>query len=155
MTATQAWREQAVNAVVHALYSRHPELLERLDQRGLAACRQDIQHRLDFLDGALAADETALFTNYATWLRDVLDSRGVSSSHLIESFDLLGKFLSEHLPAARNSGNQHTIFARKQRVFLAATLTSIEIPCGLCSFSGVLIFTETGRLCTRNHIGAG
>lgn len=82
------------------IYQRHPALVQRFGDRGVEACREDINHHLDYLDGALATDEPALFTNYAIWLKDVLTSRGVPISHLAESFDLLSVFFAEHLPAA-------------------------------------------------------
>lgn len=99
-SSIDSWREQAVGRVVDALYARHPGLAQRFGERGLKACREDIQHHLDYLDGALATDEPALFTNYAIWLKTVLSSRGVPVGHLGESLDLLAEFFAAHLPAA-------------------------------------------------------
>jgi len=93
------WRDEAVAAVVRALYARHPELTERFGERGARACREDIAHHLDYLEGALAVNDAALFSAYAVWLFSVLDSRGVPTRHLAESFELLEGFFTKHLPA--------------------------------------------------------
>lgn len=93
------WREEAVAAVVQALHARHPSLTERFGARGLKACREDIAYHLDYLEGALAVDDVAPFTAYAVWLESVLDSRGVPTPHLAESFDLLAEYFAEHLTA--------------------------------------------------------
>ncbi|SFV00153.1 cobalamin B12-binding domain-containing protein [Pseudoduganella namucuonensis] len=47
----------------------------------------------------MLADEPALFTDYAVWLRKVLESRKVPTGHLAESFELLAAFFTGHLPA--------------------------------------------------------
>lgn len=104
------WREQAVDAVVDALYARHPELSERFGPRGVKACRTDIHYHLDYLEAALVAGDAAVFANYSVWLKDVLESRGVPANHLAESFDLLGGFLCGQLPAAE-AGSVSTILS--------------------------------------------
>jgi MerR family transcriptional regulator, light-induced transcriptional regulator len=98
--ATRPWQEQAVSTVVDALYARHPGLAQRFAQGGLDTCSEYIHQHLDYLDAALATGEPALFTDYAIWVKLVLNSRGVPSSHLAESFDLLAAFLATHMPTA-------------------------------------------------------
>jgi methanogenic corrinoid protein MtbC1 len=97
------WREMAVSAVEQSLYAHHPGLAERFGGRGRKACREDIQHHLDYLSGALLADSSAVFVDYAIWLKSVLDNRSVPSSHLVESLTLLDEFLCAHLPAAESA----------------------------------------------------
>lgn len=101
VTMAPSWREQAVNSVVQGIYARHPGLSERFGERGVTKCGEDIRHHLDCLDSALMAGEAALFTNYAHWLKGVLNSRGVPIAHLAESFDLLASFLEAQLPAVQ------------------------------------------------------
>lgn len=98
MTTLHTLRDEAVDAVVRTLYANHPGLAQRFGQRGIKACREDIHYHLDYLDGALAADEASLFTDYACWLKEILNTRGVPVGHLTESFSLLNEFLSVHLP---------------------------------------------------------
>jgi methanogenic corrinoid protein MtbC1 len=93
-------RAEAVDSVVAALHDRHPGLAERLGARGQQACKEDIAHHVDCLDGALLADEPALFVDYAVWHQTVLCGRTVPVRHLAESFELLDTFLSARLPAA-------------------------------------------------------
>jgi methanogenic corrinoid protein MtbC1 len=96
----QSLRDDAVSAVADALYTHHPDLAKRFGPRGVKACREDLHHHLDYLDGALETGETSLFNDYATWLKQVLHSRGVPSAHLAESFALLADFFRRTLPAA-------------------------------------------------------
>ncbi|SFV00161.1 hypothetical protein [Pseudoduganella namucuonensis] len=39
-------RARAMDAVVNALYARHPEMSHRFGQQGVARCREDIGHHL-------------------------------------------------------------------------------------------------------------
>lgn len=98
MTTLHTLRDDAVEAVVGTLYANHPGLMQRFGQRGRTACRGDIHYHLDYLEGALAADEAGLFTDYACWLKEILTTRGVPVTHLTESFSLLNAFLSARLP---------------------------------------------------------
>jgi methanogenic corrinoid protein MtbC1 len=105
------WREMAVSAVEQSLYASHPGLTERFGARGRKACREDIQHHLDYLSGALLADSAAVFVDYAIWLKSILDNRGVPGNHLAESFNLLDDFLCAHMPAAESAQVSAVIFA--------------------------------------------
>lgn len=91
------WRDQAVADVSEALYAAHPELELRFGARGKQVCRQDLGHHLDYLQAALDSGEAAPFLNYARWLGDILEHRGVPTRHLDESFALLGAFFTRHL----------------------------------------------------------
>lgn len=71
------WRDQAVATVTEALYARHPELEQRFGARGRQVCREDTGHHLDYLQAAIDTGESAPFLNYARWLADILEHRGV------------------------------------------------------------------------------
>lgn len=101
MPGSEAWRTRVVGAVVDMLYQRHPALGLQFGERGAVKCREDIGRHLDYLDGALLADEPALFSDYAIWLKKVLESRNIPVSHLLESFELLGGLLTVELPLAQ------------------------------------------------------
>lgn len=92
------WRDQAMATVTEALYARHPELEQRFGARGKQVCREDIGYHLDYLQVALDTGEPAPFLNYARWLADILEHRGVPAGHLDESFALLETFFASHLP---------------------------------------------------------
>ena len=92
------WRDQAVATVTEALYARHPELEQRFGARGRQVCREDTGYHLDYLQAAIDTGESAPFLNYARWLSDILEHRGVPAGHLDESFALLEIFFNRHLP---------------------------------------------------------
>lgn len=101
MPSSEGWRAQIVGAVVDMLYQRHPALGVQFGERGALKCREDVGRHLDYLDGALLADEPAIFTDYAIWLKKVLESRKVPVSHLLESFELLTEVFTDQLPLAQ------------------------------------------------------
>lgn len=93
-------RDAATASVVGALYRNHPELTSRFGKPGASRTREDIGYHVDYLDAALSAAEPRLFTRYARWLRDILESRGVPAGMLAESFALLDDFFARRLPEA-------------------------------------------------------
>lgn len=93
------WRELCTDFVTKAIYARHEKELQRFGERGRQTCRQDILYHLDYLQGALAARDPGLFTQYALWLKEVLGSRGVPPAHLSFSFDFMETFFRNNLPA--------------------------------------------------------
>lgn len=93
------WREPCADFATNAIYARYAKELERFGERGRQTCRQDMLYHLDYLQGALIGDDPGVFTQYALWLKDVLNSRGVPAAHLGASFDFLATFFSNNLPA--------------------------------------------------------
>lgn len=152
IAAIQKWRDQAVSTVVEVIYQRHPALAQRFGERGVKACREDINYHLDYLDGALATDEPAVFTNYAIWLKDVLASRGVPIGHLIESFDLLSVFFAEHLPAA-DAERLGAILATGRDLLGRADLPPPYIHARVPALPDAVLYTEA--VLSGNHHAAG
>lgn len=74
---------------------RDPFWDARYGARGRTHSRQDAEHHLGYLAESLDADDPEVFVRYAAWLRTVLVSRGMSTAHLAESFDLLAGYLAE------------------------------------------------------------
>lgn len=93
------WREQGVDFATKALYTRYAKELQRFGERGRQNCRQDMHFHFDYLQGALIGNEPGIFTQYALWLKDVLNSRGIPAAHLSTSFDILETFFNNNIPA--------------------------------------------------------
>lgn len=74
------WREPCADFATNAIYARYAKELERFGERGRQTCRQDMLYHLDYLQGALIGDDPGVFTQYALWLKDVLNSRGVPAA---------------------------------------------------------------------------
>lgn len=73
----------------------NPFWKERFGDRGEHHANRDGDYHLKYLREALQVADTQLFTSYATWLREVLVSRGMCSRHLAENFDRLATAIDE------------------------------------------------------------
>jgi hypothetical protein len=74
--------------VLDEMYA-NPFWQERFGERGRRHARNDGDYHLTYVAEAVAAGDDRVFTKYATWLRDVLTSRGMCSRHLAENFERL------------------------------------------------------------------
>jgi methanogenic corrinoid protein MtbC1 len=92
--------EEVVEEVLQGLYGRHPEWHSRYGARGLGHCRQDLHHHLEYLGTCLETGYTDPFGEYARWLASVLVGKGMTPSHLSESFEMLEQAWARRLPVA-------------------------------------------------------
>lgn len=67
----------------------NPFWAERFGERARTHGREDGLYHVRYLVAALEARDAEVLRRYATWLRTVLVSRGMSSRHLAENFTLL------------------------------------------------------------------
>lgn len=74
---------------------KNPFWQERFGERANRHGRQDGRFHIDYLMQAVGSDDVAVFENYARWLQQVLTSRGMSSKHLAENFERLGRAISD------------------------------------------------------------
>lgn len=97
------WRTSCAQTVSDTLYARYGQALQRFGEQGRATCQHDVLYHIDYLQGALLADDPEIFTQYVAWLQEVLSSRGILSVHLVTSLDLMEGYFNEHLPASESS----------------------------------------------------
>jgi methanogenic corrinoid protein MtbC1 len=69
-------RPDLLGTVLSRLVAQHPAVRD-YDQRQLDATAEDMGHIVDFLAAALYVSETAIFTDFVDWTREVLRARGV------------------------------------------------------------------------------
>lgn len=79
-------REIAIEQVVAEIYEAYPEILERFGEAGKARCYEDNHHHFDHLETAEKLGQPEVFTNYATWLTNLLTTRGMNKNHVIDNF---------------------------------------------------------------------
>jgi hypothetical protein len=70
---------------------RDPFWSERYGDRGRRHANEDSDFHLRYLSRALAAGDAGVLRRYATWLREVLATRGMCTRHLDENFRLLAR----------------------------------------------------------------
>ncbi len=79
------------------------------DDRQLASTRQDLVFIVQFLAAATFVDEPALFTEFLTWLQELLVHRGVPPQGLVAGLEALRPLVDELDPRASlllDSGRQ-------------------------------------------------
>ena len=64
---------------------------ERFGDKGRRHANEDSDFHLRYLARALAAGDAGILARYATWLREVLATRGMCTRHLDENFRLLAR----------------------------------------------------------------
>ena len=64
---------------------------ERFGDKGRRHANEDSDFHLRYLARAIAAGDAGILARYATWLREVLATRGMCTRHLDENFRLLAR----------------------------------------------------------------
>lgn len=98
MSGTAVFMEIA-EEVTRDIYRDFPELLDRFGERGYQKCIDDNMHHLNHLDTAYQVQDTKPFVDYAIWLNNVLTSRGMQTSLVIDNFERLDRIFEGRLPA--------------------------------------------------------
>ena len=69
---------------------------KRFGARGRRHADEDSDFHMRYLKRALESGDKGLMPRYATWLRDVLVSRGMCTHHLAENFERLAEAIASH-----------------------------------------------------------
>lgn len=93
----QAHAEALTTRVLDDMYA-DPFWDARYGERGRKFAHEDGLHHISYVIQALSANDDGVFTKYARWLRSVLVSRGMCTSHIIDNFERLRRALAECVP---------------------------------------------------------
>ncbi|MFC1751348.1 hypothetical protein ACFL2V_21435 [Pseudomonadota bacterium] len=77
---------------------QHPEFCGSSETRVRRMCKEDTLHHLSFLQNALRTGLPEIFSNYMLWLREVLLSRHLDTSHTEVALKSLASYLQETVP---------------------------------------------------------
>ena len=80
--------------VLDDMYGEDPFWMARFGDRGRRHANEDSDFHMQYLHRAVDANDPDVMVRYATWLRDVLVSRGMCSRHLAENFERLARALA-------------------------------------------------------------
>ena len=97
----QGHRAQLVEQAIKALGCRFPAAAA-YDEEQRARTVEDLEHILDFLAAALFVDDVALFTEFITWLGQILQAREVPVVAAQLGLDALGAALPTSLERAHD-----------------------------------------------------
>jgi methanogenic corrinoid protein MtbC1 len=92
-------RRAIAEAVTARHFARHPELDARYGAAGRQKCRGDAEHHLDYLEQAVRFASPALFADYVSWARAMLESRGIAPEDLSDHLRSLLDEAAGHVPA--------------------------------------------------------
>lgn len=90
-------RGEIVTASTDDFLERHPDWVDRYGETARLRGEEDAGFHLDFLAGAVVADDETTFEAYATWTAGVLSARGIAPEHLAENLEKLRDVAVEHL----------------------------------------------------------
>ena len=96
------------NKITNAYFKKHPECRGAKETRIRRICSEDTAHHLAFLRNAMRTGIPKLFSSYTLWLKNVLISRNLDTSHTKDALELMKQQLSELLPASERN-NMNTI----------------------------------------------
>ena len=97
--AIESRRQEIIADTVSLEFSLHPELEQRYGVVGREKSIQDAAFHLSFLVASLAAENAALFVDYAGWVKVVLARRGILSEDLAFHLHCMTAALRKHLSA--------------------------------------------------------
>lgn len=81
--------DEIVERVVVGIYKDMPELLDKFGERGKQKCLEDNYHHIKHLESARSLNTDDFFVDYALWLNNLLTTRGMKTSHIIDNFERL------------------------------------------------------------------
>ncbi len=83
--------------VTNRYFERHPECRVEDQPRIRRLCKEDMNHHLGFILMAASTGNGRVFINYVFWLRQVLESRGLTLDHTEESLRTIAEYLDVHV----------------------------------------------------------
>jgi MerR family transcriptional regulator, light-induced transcriptional regulator len=86
-------------AIVAEHYRRRPELETRYRASGRRHCVQDTLFHLQFLAASVGVGDSGHFARYVAWCNSILVPRGIPTSDLVDSLDVMRRVLASALPA--------------------------------------------------------
>lgn len=99
--AIEDLRGELLEDCTRYIYERIGGQLEQWGEAGREHCRADLNWHLDFLIGAVAADDPGPFVNYLPWLLDLMRGYDVPGDSVALSVDGLALLLRERLDAGQ------------------------------------------------------
>ncbi|TYP79699.1 hypothetical protein [Paenibacillus methanolicus] len=87
-----------IREVTDGIYEAYPELLDKYGESGKRKCIEDNEHHCRYLETSLALKDDKVFTDYALWLNNLLQQRGMSADHVIDNFERIAAAAQGRMP---------------------------------------------------------
>lgn len=82
-----ASRQEVARVVTDRFLSKHPDWVERYGDQARIRGEEDAVFHVEFLAGAIVADDVAAFEGYARWTAGMLSARGIAPEFLAENLE--------------------------------------------------------------------
>lgn len=91
-------KEAVARSVTGLLYAEMPWLQDKYGDRGRDKCLQDMRYNLEHLIPAVELGAPDMFARYAAWADGVLRARGVPTTELARSMEIMRADVAALLP---------------------------------------------------------
>jgi MerR family transcriptional regulator, light-induced transcriptional regulator len=95
--ALRAQRDEIASRVTEEFLDRHPDWVDRYGDRAWERGREDAAFHIDFLAGAVLANDASAFADYARWTGGMLGARGIAPEFLAENLEQIGRAAAHDL----------------------------------------------------------
>lgn len=89
--------------VMDEIWKEEPFWEQRFGERGRRRMTEDAAFHSEYLLQAIEAADAGVMERYATWLRSVLVTRGMSTRHLDANFERLQRALAKEMPGSEKA----------------------------------------------------
>lgn len=136
-------RDAIAAAATDAFLDRRPDWIDRYGELARRRGEEDAAFHVEFLAGAVLADDVSAFEDYARWTAGVLFSRGIAPEHLAENLedvrraaaslleeddrDVVARFVEGGIGALERGGPDDDAIAREAPDADASTTKSLYL----------------------------
>jgi len=113
---------------VERQYALQPEIWERYGEKGRELSIRDIAQHLVYLTQAIRAGDSAIFVNYALWLKELFAGLGFPDSVLPVMLECMQEILKETLPEEISAAANEYIQAASDKLNLTSAKEESFIP---------------------------
>lgn len=81
--------ENIAQLAFETLYTKHSDIMIKLDENGLEKCKQDVKYHTSFLIQAISLNSPSLFIDYVKWVKELFLNIGISIDGFIKSLEAI------------------------------------------------------------------
>ena len=96
-------KEEIARTVTDEFLDRHPDWVDRYGEAARVRGEEDAAFHVEFLAGAVLADDPGAFADYTRWTSGVLSARGMAPRFLVENLEQVRDAASQDLDEAERA----------------------------------------------------
>ncbi len=83
--------------ITDLFHEKYPQIFEQNEGLMREKCHNDMGYHLEALTGALECGSVDAFSEYARWLKELLNNKGIKIDHALLAFRFMDEFYKNHL----------------------------------------------------------